>query len=70
MNKDVIQKNIKFNIPLLALTTFICLYGSHVFNIFDSRFMYDVSKGIVISHILYEELYIHKNHSNHSFMPI
>ena len=64
MNKDVIKENIKFNIPLLALTTFISLYCSHVFNIFDSTFMYDVSKGIVISHILYEELYIHKNRNN------
>jgi hypothetical protein len=61
MNKDVIQKNIKFNVFLLALTTFMSLYCSHLFNIFDSTFMYDVSKGIVISHILYEELYIHKN---------
>ena len=64
MNKEIIQKNIKFNIPILMLTTFISLYCSNVFNIFDSTFIYNLSQGIVISHILYEELYIHKNRSN------
>ena len=64
MNKNVIKENAKFNLSLLFLTTISCLYGSHAFNIFDSTFMYNLSQGIVISHIIYEELYIHKNRTN------
>lgn len=66
MNKDIIKENINFNLGLLLLTTISCIYGSNVFNIFDSLFVFDLSKGFVISHILYEELYIHKNSTNNS----
>ena len=33
-------------------------------NVFDSVPLFDLSKGVIISHILYEELYIHKNNTN------
>ena len=70
MNKDVIKENMNFNIGILLLTTISCLSGIRVFDIFDSSLLIDLSKGIVISHILYEELYIHKNNSNTNLLPL
>ena len=71
MNKDIIKKNIRFNLVILLLTTISFVYCSHIFNIFDSLFAFDLSKGVIISHVLYEELYIHKNNTNNSvILPI
>lgn len=69
MNKNVIKENMKFNISLLFLTTISFLYVSHTFNVFDSTIIYNLLQGIVISHVLYEELYIHKNRTNMTLIP-
>ena len=63
MNKDIIKKNMVLNLATLIVTTIFFLCISHKFNIFESSFIFDLSKGIIISHILYEEMYIHNNNT-------
>ena len=70
MNKNVIKENINFNLSALLLTTISFICSSHILNVFDSSIAFDLSKGIVISHTLYEELYIHKNNYNTSLISI
>ena len=70
MNRNVIKENINMNVGILILTTMTSLFGNHMINAFDSSLIFDLSKGVIISHILYEELYIHKNNSNMSLVPM
>ena len=70
MNRNVIKGNIYFNVGILILSTMTSLLGAHIINVFDSVPLFDLSKGVVISHILYEELYIHKNNTNITLLPI
>lgn len=70
MNRNVIKEQLNLNISILILMTTISLYGTHIVNVFDSLLLFDLSKGVIISHILYEELYIHKNNTNTTLLPI
>lgn len=70
MNRNIIKENIKYNLGVLFITTLSCVYCTHIFDIFHSSLAFDLSKGIVISHIVYEEMFIHQNNTNMSLIPI
>lgn len=59
-NIQYIKKNITINFLIILTTTFI---SNNLFllidDIYDYPIILSISKGIIISHILYEELYIH-----------
>lgn len=55
-----IKKNPYKNIVFIILfTLFLSYLGLNYPFIYESKFIFDLSKGIVISHVIYNELYIH-----------
>ena len=61
MNWNVLKNNIVSNLQLLLLFTIGCYFGGEViFDNFFNSYIIDIAKGIVIAHIAYEELYIHR----------
>ena len=61
MNWDVLKNNIVFNFQFLLLFTMGCYFGGEIiFDSFFNSYIIDIAKGIVIAHIAYEELYIHR----------
>lgn len=51
------EKNITF--ILLFITTLLSLYfGNEYFELYNDLFISDIIKGIIVSHVLYQELYI------------
>ena len=61
MNWKILQKNKSLSQTILSVSTFIMiLLGDRFFYLTENNFFIDIIKGIIISHILYEELYIYK----------
>lgn len=61
MNWKVLEKNKPLSQTILTVSTFIMvLLGERFFYLTENNFFIDIIKGIIISHILYEEFYIYK----------
>ena len=54
-----LKKDKDMTFILLFITTLISLYfGNEYFEIYNNLFISDIIKGIILSHVLYQELYI------------
>lgn len=58
INWDLMKKLPLQSVGLLSTSTFIIMFLGQQFYIENNMLMNDVLKGIIVSHILYEELYI------------
>ena len=56
-----IIKTQKYSIIVIALTTMISIIAGETSGIMESHMVETISKGLIISHILYEETYIFKS---------
>ena len=57
-----IKKNTHINVSFIILFTFFLTYiGLTYPYLYDSKMIFDISKGLVISHVIYNEIYIHNN---------
>tara|TARA_Y100000816_G_scaffold283423_1_gene260294 strand:- start:2828 stop:3400 length:573 start_codon:yes stop_codon:yes gene_type:complete len=62
INWRFIKKNLTRNIQFLFLfTIFSSFLGDYIFDNLLTGYVVDMAKGIVIAHIIYEELHIHKD---------
>ena len=62
INWQYIKKNMSRNLQFLFLfTLFSSFLGDFVFDKLLTGYVIDMAKGIVIAHIIYEELHIHKD---------
>ena len=62
MNWKYIKKNVMGNIQFLFLVTlFSSILGDVIFNKYFNSYVIDIAKGIVISHVIYEELHVHQD---------
>ena len=62
INWQYIKKNLLRNIQFLFLfTLFSSFFGDFIFDNLLTGYVIDMAKGIVIAHIIYEELHIHKD---------
>ena len=52
--------NVSFIFIFTILLTYIGLTNPYLY---DSKIIFDISKGIVISHVIYNEIYIHNNNN-------
>ena len=58
INWDLMKKLPLQSVGLLSSSTFIIMFLGQQFYMENNMLMNDVLKGIIVSHILYEELYI------------
>ena len=57
-----IKQNTHINISFIIFFTFFLTYiGLTYPYLYDSKMIFDISKGLVISHVIYNEIYIHNN---------
>ncbi len=63
-NYNIIKKNKLQNYIIIGLTTIIMYYLSIIIPITLYSKVFDISKAIIISHIIYEEKYIYNLHSS------
>lgn len=62
INWKFIKKNLSRNIQFLFLfTLFSSFLGDYIFDNILTNYVIDMGKGVVIAHIIYEELHIHKD---------
>ena len=62
MNWKFIEKNPRKNIGLVVVFSLLMISLGQSFPwMFESKLLFDISKGIVISHVLYNEKHIHHN---------
>lgn len=61
MNWSLLSKHKKYSIIVIALTTMISIIAGETSGIMESHMVETISKGLIISHILYEETYIFKS---------
>lgn len=61
MNWSLLSKHKKYSIILIAFTTMISIIAGETSGIMESHIVETISKGLIISHILYEETYIFKS---------
>lgn len=61
MNWNYMKPNVKKNVIFMIIATILFSIGGEiVFQKFMNDYMLDMSKSVVIAHILYEETFIHK----------
>ena len=63
-NRDIIKSNLNLNLSFILMFTLFLTWIGHYQILFSSLF-YSFYKGIVISHIIYQELYVHSNNNNY-----
>lgn len=62
MNWKFIRKNPHQNIGLVVVFSLLLVFLGESFPwMFESKLLFDMSKGIIISHVLYNEKHIHRN---------
>lgn len=61
MNWSLLSKHKKYSIIVIALTTMISIIAGETSGVMESHMVETISKGLIISHILYEETYIFKS---------
>tara|TARA_B100000900_G_scaffold415337_1_gene444862 strand:- start:400 stop:948 length:549 start_codon:yes stop_codon:yes gene_type:complete len=60
MNWSTLKKNTIFSILLLSITTLVSMIIANDPSIVESELVENISKGLIFSHIIYEESYIFK----------
>lgn len=62
LNSKLIKENFRYSfISILGVTILFFLVGNNTPDLFYNEHVYCLSKSLIISHILYEEKYIHKD---------
>ena len=60
MNWSVLSKHKKYSIIVIALTTMVSIIAGETPGIMESHIVEIISKGLILSHIFYEETFIFK----------
>lgn len=61
MSWSVLSKHKKYSIIVIAVTTMISIIAGETQGIIESHIVETISKGLIVSHILYEETFIFKS---------
>lgn len=61
LNWSYLKKNKLLTGLVLSLTTLVSIYfGNKYYDSYSDPFIFDMIKGVILSHIMYEEMYIYK----------